>query len=290
MAAALEPGQRLRPGLAARALLDAWRLVPPQKPVGRLPGSELASGVGASLEMQDRRSYAPGDDVRRLDWGAFARTDQLMVRQYREEVAPKLELLLDVSASMGVDADKAQLAVDLAALFCGLARSAGAPAQLVLLGDQLTLSEPEALDHGVAFESERPVSELLSDAAAHARPTAQRVLVSDLLSEVDASGATRSLAGRTERLSILQVLSPSEVEPEASGPSRLVDAEGGSSLDVIVDRGAIEAYRRRLERLQQSWRESSQRIGGRFLSLTCGPPLTSLCRERLAVEGWLEPR
>ena len=290
MAEPLETGQLVKPGLSARALLEAWRLVPPERPVGRLPGSELASGVGASLEMHDRRSYAPGDDVRRLDWAAYARTDQLMVRQYREEVAPKLELMLDVSASMGIDGDKAQLAVDLAALFCGLARAAGAPAQLVLLGAQLNVVEPEALDHGVAFESERPVDELLSDAAAHARPTAQRVLVSDLLSKVDAIAATRSLAGRTERLSILQVLSPAEVEPEAVGPSRLVDAEGGSSLDVIVDQGAIAAYRRRLERLQQSWREAAQRIGGRFLSLTAGAPLASLCRERLAVEGWLEPR
>lgn len=281
---------RWRAGVEARALLEVWRLVPPARPVGRLPGAELAAGVGASLEMHDRRGYTPGDDVRRLDWSAYARTDQLLVRQYREEVAPKLELLLDCSASMGIDADKAQLAIDLAALLCGLARAAGAPAQLLLLGDDLTRAEPESLQHGVAFAGRRPLVELLADAAAHARPTAQRVVISDLLCPSDALAATRGLAGRTERLSVLQVLASAEAEPSATGPSRLVDVEGDDALDLIVDAGALDAYRRRLGRLRRSWAEAATRVGGRFSSLTAGPSLTALCRERLATEGWLEPR
>jgi len=286
----LDAGQLVRPGGAARASIDAWRLVPPQRPTGRFPGSELAAGVGASLEMQDRRSYAPGDDVRRIDWSAYARTDQLLVRQYRNEVAPKLEVLLDLSASMGVDAQKAQLAVDLAALFCGLAAASGAPTQLLLLQNELLPSAPEALDHGVAFEGQRPLGELLGDAAARARPTAQRVLISDLLTPSDGTAAARNLAARTERFSVLQVLTPAEIEPELSGPARLVDAEGGATLDMIVDQGSVAAYRKRLEHLRRSWREATEHIAGRFCCVTVGAPLDAVCRDRLAAEGWLEPR
>ena len=74
-----------------------------------------AHSVGSSLEFQDRRLYEAGDDVRHLDWRAFARTDELFVRQYREEIQPRLELLIDDSRSMAVTETKAQLAVDVAA-------------------------------------------------------------------------------------------------------------------------------------------------------------------------------
>ena len=78
-------------------------------------GERLGKGVGSSLEFQERRAYVPGDDVRHLDWAAYARSDQLMVRLYREEILPRIDLVVDGSRSMAVDAEKAQLATDLVA-------------------------------------------------------------------------------------------------------------------------------------------------------------------------------
>ena len=63
-------------------------------------GDQLGRGTGASLEFQDRRSYVAGDDLRHLDWRAYARTDQLMLRLYREEILPHVEIVVDASRSM----------------------------------------------------------------------------------------------------------------------------------------------------------------------------------------------
>ena len=69
-------------------------------PVAGRTGELLGRGTGSSLEFQEYREYVPGDDIRHVDWAAFARSDALMVRLYREEISPRTEILFDASTSM----------------------------------------------------------------------------------------------------------------------------------------------------------------------------------------------
>ena len=85
----------------------AFRLAMPRTPVGGRLGERLGSGTGSSLEFQDYRQYAMGDDLRHVDWSAYARSEVLTVRLYREEVAPRIDLVLDLSRSMTVTEEKA---------------------------------------------------------------------------------------------------------------------------------------------------------------------------------------
>ncbi|TNF34735.1 MAG: DUF58 domain-containing protein, partial [Deltaproteobacteria bacterium] len=101
----------------------------------RQGGARLGARPGASLEFHDHRAYQPGDDLRHLDWGVYARTDQLVLRRHRAEVSPRLELLLDVSASMALTVEKRRTALALGALFLTLARAEEARAALYALGD-----------------------------------------------------------------------------------------------------------------------------------------------------------
>src|SRR5262249_59820670 len=63
--------------------------LPRQAPVG-MAGSALSQRSGSSLEFKDYRDYQPGDDLRHIDWNAFARSDQLSIKLFREEVHPHL--------------------------------------------------------------------------------------------------------------------------------------------------------------------------------------------------------
>ena len=78
------------------------RLALPRTPMRGRAGERLGSGTGSSLEFQDYRPYVPGDDLRHVDWSAYARSGLLAIRLYREEVAPRVDLVLDVSRSMSV--------------------------------------------------------------------------------------------------------------------------------------------------------------------------------------------
>ena len=53
------------------------------------------------MEFADYRRYTPGDDLRYLDWGIYARTDRLYVKLFREEVDLFAYVFIDASASMG---------------------------------------------------------------------------------------------------------------------------------------------------------------------------------------------
>src|SRR5207253_6925536 len=68
-------------------------------PVAGRSGELLGRGTGSSVEFQEYREYLPGDDVRHVDWAAYARSDALMVRLYRDEISPRTEVLLDGSRS-----------------------------------------------------------------------------------------------------------------------------------------------------------------------------------------------
>src|SRR4051794_10405332 len=99
--------------------------VPRGGPVNRTGGA-AGSRAGSSLEFQDHRGYEPGDDLRHVDWNAFARTDQLSVKLYREEVAPHLDLLVDGSRSMALEgATKARATLALAVFLTAAGANAG---------------------------------------------------------------------------------------------------------------------------------------------------------------------
>lgn len=68
---------------------------------GLLAGEHRGGGQGLAVEFAQLRPYVPGDELRRIDWRVFARTDKLHVRQYEEEVDLCVYLLLDARAGMG---------------------------------------------------------------------------------------------------------------------------------------------------------------------------------------------
>lgn len=90
--------QLMPPELAAR--LDRLDLLSRKILAGRLPGERRSKRRGRSVEFDDFREYAAGDDLRHVDWNVYARLDRLFIKLFREEEDLGLHLLIDVSASM----------------------------------------------------------------------------------------------------------------------------------------------------------------------------------------------
>jgi uncharacterized protein (DUF58 family) len=81
--------------------LETLRLRTRKEFLGSHTGSYSSPRRGTSLEFADYRKYSPGDDLRYLDWGIYARTDRLYVKIFREEVDLFAYIFIDASASMG---------------------------------------------------------------------------------------------------------------------------------------------------------------------------------------------
>ena len=68
---------------------------------GFLQGLHRSPHLGMSLEFAEHREYMPGDDIRRIDWRLFARTDRFYVKLFEAETAADFMVVLDISKSMG---------------------------------------------------------------------------------------------------------------------------------------------------------------------------------------------
>src|ERR1700746_3558815 len=95
--------------------LESLALAGRRVPSGRAGGQWRSRTSGASVEFADYRTYAPGDEFRRIDWSAYARLERLFVRLYRAEEDLALSVVVDTSTSMDWGRpSKARLAAQLA--------------------------------------------------------------------------------------------------------------------------------------------------------------------------------
>lgn len=67
---------------------------------GFLHGLHRSPRIGLSMEFAEHRPYMPGDDIRRIDWRVFGRTDRFYLKEYEAETNASVSILLDVSPSM----------------------------------------------------------------------------------------------------------------------------------------------------------------------------------------------
>jgi uncharacterized protein (DUF58 family) len=271
----------LGPELAAR--LDRLDLVSRKVLSGTMPGERRSKRRGRSVEFDDFREYAPGDDLRHVDWNVFARLDRLFVKLFRAEEDLALTLVVDASASMDAgDPPKSVYAHRLAfalaylglvnqnrvrvALACDpraggesggglqtLAPVRGRP-NVRRVGEFLLASvrEPSPAAKGPPEEAfAASMRRLAGDRAARG----VCVVLSDFLFD-PSRGLNYLAAGIGEGaldVFCVQVLAPGEIDPGVEverglvGDLRLTDVETGDGRDVTVTPATIEAYRRSMQ-------------------------------------------
>lgn len=242
---------------------------------------------GGGVEFEESRPYAPGDDVRSLDWNALARTGVPYVKRFREERDQTVWLAVDTSASMAftsVPRSKAHTAAHAAALIGGAAARAGDRVGLVTFG-------PAVRSTVAAGRGDGHLSHLLGDLArgasraegttdlgalfAHLRVTLRRRAVIVVLSDFrDDAYFERTPAGSSapRRLELLRlarrhdvvaavVEDPRDAELPSAGSFRIADPEAPGQRWVMRSgsRGTRSLYaaaaavrRRALERRLRS--------------------------------------
>jgi hypothetical protein len=272
--------------------LAAYQLGLPRMPVAGRTGELLGRGTGSSLEFQEYREYLPGDDIRHVDWAAFARTDALMVRLYREEISPRMEILLDASKSMTTgEGQKERVAKQLVSLFAQLAGYMGGRPSIIPLNDDRPL-RPMSLDGldalaALPFTGVGTLPDLLAESLVPLKPQSVRIVISDFLFPHDPDPLLRRLAGGAGALWIIQLLGAWEADPTELGGRRMIDIEAGGHTDLLVNKRAITAYKQRLERLQEGLARGCRRVHARHVVLVAERGLETLCRDELCAAEML---
>ena len=239
--------------------------LPRAAPVGQA-GTTLSQRAGSSLEFKEHRGYEPGDDLRHIDWSAYARSDVLTVKLYREEITPHLDLLVDTSRSMALEGTpKAHATLALAAFFAATAARSGYSVTPWLLGGDCRPlpggQRPPSQWPAITFEHRGDVTPQLP--LFKARST--RLLLSDLFWLGDPLRFLRPFAERAALAVVVQLLARADVEPPEGQSLRLVDCETDEVKEIHIDAATARRYRDNLARHQQFWHDACRQVGAIFL-------------------------
>lgn len=215
---------------------------------GFINGLHRAPYFGASIDFAEHRGYVAGDDIRRVDWRVYARTDRYYVKQYEADTNTNLSVLLDVSRSMGFgsrEVSKLQYASYLAACLGYLAQRQRDRVGIITFdSDIVTYVPPSAKHFNVMLHTldkakpARPgqLSDPIKKMAEHFRRRGLLVLISDFYDEPDVIlEAIKPLKFLGNDMIVFHVLDPAEVDFTYDEASSFEDLESGEQLPVVPE-------------------------------------------------------
>lgn len=253
-------------------------------------GGWQGAGIGSSIDFQDHRAYAPGDDPRYIHWSAYARTGQLTMKLYRAEVSPLVDIVVDVSGSMTFAPAKTARLEALLAFCVESSDRAGAPVRLhAVNGRELRVIPVEAVRAG-DWRSRlnlKPGAGSLPGALPW-RAGAMKIFVSDLLFTGD---PIRLVSGMAAGGGLAMIFAPalaSEAAAPARGNVELVDCETGERRRQRIDVALADRYRDAYTRHFALWTEAARRRGVALTRLACEGALVDALGGEARTSGIVE--
>jgi uncharacterized protein (DUF58 family) len=225
--------------------LEALRLRTRKEFLGSQSGSYSSPRRGTSLEFADYRRYAPGDDLRYIDWGIYARSDRLFIKLFRQEVDLFTYIFLDTSASMAFPSREEKFSpathVALALAYVVLAnhdhvklhllQSGGGKASPFYRGRRRMRDCVDFTTAAVPGGS-LDIAASLAEHLKRLRRPGKAILISDFLMPAAAyQHGLNSLRAFNLDIVAIQVLSRSEVDPPfPTGSVELIDSESHNEV------------------------------------------------------------
>src|SRR5579862_9450693 len=249
---------------------------------GNTPMPRGAQGSG--IEIESYKSYDPGDDLRHLDWNAYGRLDQLLIKTFRAEREAPLHIFVDVSRSMTAPAQdgKVGFALGLAVSLAYMSLCNNDPVRIVGVGAALPqghLASPffrhrRMLPHvRDALLRLQPGGDTALATGIGAALRAQRspgvaVVLSDFLVEpAEFEAALGDLVARRFTVAAVRPIGPGERDPAGLfRRAHLVDAESGRQRFVTLTAANLDRYQRALAAHHEHLRAFCRR-GGVVLSI-----------------------
>ena len=267
-------------------------------------GERASQRRGGSAEFLDHRPYAPGDDLRRVDWAAFARTGEPVLKLFRAEEDSVLRLLIDVSASLAFGSpQKLEVARRVAAAIGYLALASGQRAQVLVArqasgqtgGRALERSHTPRRGRDALPALLRDLSEPVAGGAAdlvraldQAREQSARpgllVVLSDFLDPGPVTRALTQACAAGHQVALVQVLAREEIEPNYDGDFAFVDAESNAEVELSMDAAAVDAYVTRLAGLIEELRSWSRKHRASYVRIRNDEALEGALRRFVARE------
>jgi uncharacterized protein (DUF58 family) len=243
--------------------------------MGSVSGRHRSPHRGSSIEFAEYRKYVAGDDPRRLDWRAYARSDRFYIKEFEADTNLRLVPVLDTSGSMRYPTSgpsKLDYAKKLVATLAYLASRQGDAVGLVCAAEKLGRQIPprrnpahlrtiyDALADTRA-DGETGLVEALHAVAEQTRQRAMVVIVSDLfVPPAVLADCFQHLRFRKHDVAVFHLLENAELDFDFDRPTRFLDLEGGAAVLIepsVIRREYAAALHEYLQSLDVAVREAA---------------------------------
>ncbi|MFH1304520.1 MAG: DUF58 domain-containing protein [Planctomycetota bacterium] len=281
------------------SMLERMRLNPTRRLTNRSRGEHLSGKGGTSTEFSDYRNYVAGDDVRYIDWNIFSRLHRPYMKQYQHEEEMHVVLILDASSSMDYE-DKILRCQQLAAAFgvMGLLnfekvsayacnQKGGRPAKMAPCTGRISMKRLFDFLTKIEVGGDSPIEAAVEDVLRTHRGRGVAIVLSDYESFGDLSRPFNMLYSAGLEIFGVQILGPSEINPEINGDLRLVDSESGQTLDISSAGDLLGLYHEHRALLEEHLAMLCRQRSGRFMTVNSGDSLEHVLFDLLRRKGWV---
>lgn len=259
-------------------------------------GLRRSSAKGRSAEFSGYREYVPGDDMRYVDWNAFARFDKLYIKEFMEEKEGRVSIYLDTSKSMDFGEKlKSTLMAELTEAISYIAVSGRDSVYVTDLANPAnTLRIPNGNQGIVVLK--KWLTDINTSGKINLKDSLKRAvrgrggmafLISDLMDESfleDEEDILKLFSFHNMKLSFLHVMSREELEIEDDGAYQLIDSEEETKeIRLTLDRKTIADYKKALDEYIRKVTDRAQIAGANYILCSTGESLQKIIFEKMKI-------
>ena len=215
---------------------------------GFINGLHRAPYFGASIDFAEHRGYVAGDDIRRVDWRLYARTDRYYIKQYEADTNANFCLIMDISKSMSFGSrgvTKLEYASYLGACLAYLAHKQRDRVGIITFDSEIVSYVPPSAKHfNVLLHTldraqagrRGNLTGPLQSMAEHFKRRSMIVLISDFYEDPSVVlEAVKPLHFIGNDLIVFHVLDPAEIDFGFEDASSFEDLESGEQVPVVPE-------------------------------------------------------
>lgn len=258
--------------------LDRFNLALKKNSTEIMEGEQKSDSSGEGLVFQDHKKYVPGDDIRRIDWKAYARTEEFYVKRFEEERSITVHILVDRSSSMDFgNVNKYEYAAKLGLSLAYITTNTNDRFRFSVFSETVTditharrnANMPEIVKilNNLQHTPESKFERCLSQYSSRIENKSILVVISDFLSDVEDIRKGIERFENTDLL-LVNVLSGEELDPSMDGDTVLKDPESGSKLRTFLSRKTKSKYQKNMEKHAESISDSAEKQGANYLRVS----------------------
>ena len=270
---------------------------------GMFGGNRRSRAYGSSAEFADFREYAPGDDLRRIDWNLYARFEKLFLKLFVDERQLHHKIYLDASASMDWgEPAKSHIALKLAAAIGFLSVQAMDRVSFyaihkrkcedlcrTVMGREAFYRAANMLNN-LDFYGDADLGGALCGLEDPGYGNGISVIISDFLTDSDWKSGVDKLLFHKRQVCLIQVLSRDEITPALSGKVLMLDSESideddSKNYKMEVTRSSIKAYEEAFMHHQRDIRQFCRSRNVQLITVCSDESIERMLLQKATEEG-----